>query len=244
MDIVTKRVTLQSSATATGNGSSIAVTGYDHVQVNITGLTSATITFEVTEDETNWYSAYAIKIGSLSAATTATANGLYLVNVAGMVKMRARISAYTSGTIVATGRAMKGDAMKINFMAFLQGLASTTDSITSKLATDAIMNDTTALTPKFAVISASSSGNTSVVALVSSKKIRVLAYAFQCNAAVNVKFQSNTTDKTGLFYNAANTGALAGFNPVGWFETAAGEALNINLSGAVAVGGHITYIEV
>lgn len=112
--------------------------------------------------------------------------------------------------------------------------------------TSTIWNTTTALTPKFAVITASSSGATQIVAAVSSKKIRVISFIFQCNAAVNVKFQSHVTptDKTGLFYNAANTGACGPYNPKGWFETISGEALDINLSGAVAVGGTLVYVEV
>jgi hypothetical protein len=121
----------------------------------------------------------------------------------------------------------------------------TTDTISAALATDAIMNNATALTPKFAAIVASASGNTSIVALVSAKKIRVLGLCFTVNGAVNVKWQSNTTDKTGLFYgDAAGKGKVLPFNPLGWFETAAGEALNINLSGAVAVGGELVYCEV
>jgi hypothetical protein len=50
---------------------------------------------------------------------------------------------------------------------------------------------------------------------------------------------------TGLsYFAAAGDGEVLSFNPVGWFETVAGEALDINLSGAVAVGGHLTYVEV
>lgn len=122
--------------------------------------------------------------------------------------------------------------------------ARTTDAIATADQTDAVMNGTTALTPKFAIISASASGNTSVVALVASKKIRVLAANFMANGTVNVKFQSNTTDKTGLKYLVVNTGMVLPYCKTGWFETAAGEALNINLSAAIAVGGELVYIEV
>lgn len=123
--------------------------------------------------------------------------------------------------------------------------ARTTDSMAVGLQTDAIMNGLTALTPKFAAIVASSSGATSVVSLVSGKKIRVLGLCFTVNGAVNVKWQSNSTDKTGLFYgDAAGKGKVLPFNPLGWFETAAGEVLNINLSAAVAVGGELVYCEV
>lgn len=122
---------------------------------------------------------------------------------------------------------------------------ATTDNIGAKLGTDAIMNGTTALTPKFAVIAASSSGDNQIVAAVSGKKIRVLAYNMVANGAVNAKFQSDATDKTGLkYFDAAGAGICAPFNPVGWFETVAGEKLDLNLSGAVAVGGELVYVEV
>lgn len=101
-----------------------------------------------------------------------------------------------------------------------------------------------AVAPKFAAITASASGNTSVVAAVTGKKIRVISVWVVANAAVNVKFQSATTDKTGLAYLAVNGGFVLPFSPVGHFETASGEALNINLSAAVAVGGSVTYVEV
>lgn len=102
-----------------------------------------------------------------------------------------------------------------------------------------------ALTPKFASIAVSSSGDNSIVALVATKKIRVLSLKLTANGAVNAKWRSNTTDKTGLsYFAAAGDGEVLPFNQCGWFETAAGEALNLNLSGAVAVGGHISYVEV
>lgn len=113
--------------------------------------------------------------------------------------------------------------------------------------TNTIYNGATALTPKFQKIVASSSGATTIVAAVTSKKIRVLAWDVVVNAAVNFKWQSHVTptDLTGLYYNAGQGGGVArAFIPVGYFETIAGEALDINLSGAVAVGGVLTYVEV
>jgi hypothetical protein len=126
-------------------------------------------------------------------------------------------------------------------------VAATTDTITAKLATDTIQNGTTALTPKFAKIAVSASGVNSFIALVSAKKLRCLSVVFMGNGAVNVKFQSHVTptDLTGLFYiAAAGGGACLPFNPVGWFETVAGEAMDINLSGSVAIGGVMTYVEI
>ena len=99
---------------------------------------------------------------------------------------------------------------------------------------------------KFAAISASSSGNNTVVAAVTGRKIRVVALAMMAAAAVNAKFQDGAsgTDLTGLFYPAANGGFVLPFNPQGWFETTAATLLNINLSGAVAVGGCLLYQEI
>lgn len=99
---------------------------------------------------------------------------------------------------------------------------------------------------KYAAITASSSGATTIIAAVSGKRIRVVALQLLVNAAVNVKWQSHVTptDKTGLAYFTANGGYALPYNPAGWFETVAGEALDINLSGAVAVGGSLTYIEI
>lgn len=98
---------------------------------------------------------------------------------------------------------------------------------------------------KFAPISASAAGATPVVAAVANRRIRVLSYVLTASGAVNAKFQSGSTDVSGLLYfDDAGRSVSAAFSPVGHFQTAAGEALNINLSGATAVGGHLTYIEV
>lgn len=105
----------------------------------------------------------------------------------------------------------------------------------------------TLLTPKFAPITASSSGATTIVAAVTAKQILVVGFTLTASAAVNAKWQSHTTTATatGLYYflGAASAPLPAGFMPVGHFATVAGEALDINLSGAVAVGGSLTYVE-
>lgn len=102
----------------------------------------------------------------------------------------------------------------------------------------------TVVTPKFAVIAASSSGDNVLVSAVTGKKIRVLALAMMSNGTVNGKFQSGATDISGLFYMVANTGAVLPYNPAGWCETAVTTNLELNLSAAIAVGGLLTYIEV
>jgi hypothetical protein len=111
--------------------------------------------------------------------------------------------------------------------------------------TSTVYNGTTALTPKFAAISASNSGDNTVVAAVTSKKIRVLRWRLSANGDVNAKWKSATAgDITGLSYLTQYASAGGAYCPVGLFETTSGEALVLNLSGAVAVGGELTYLEV
>lgn len=106
---------------------------------------------------------------------------------------------------------------------------------------------TTALTPKYAAISAATSGaSNTLVAAVTSKKITVLKWhIIASGGAVNVKFQSNgSTDLTGLMNLVANQPISGAYCPVGHFQSAAGESLSINLSGAVQVSGYLVYLEV
>lgn len=121
-----------------------------------------------------------------------------------------------------------------------------TQKVAAYHSTSGITTDADILVPKFAKISASTSGNNTLVAAVTGKKIRVLALSMVANAAVNGKFQDGAsgTDLTGLFYMASTTGVVLPFNPVGWFEGTATTLLNLNLSAAVAVGGCLTYVEV
>lgn len=124
--------------------------------------------------------------------------------------------------------------------------ASTTDSISAKIATDKIMNNLTELTPKFAKIDNATSGDNTLVAAVTSKKIRVLAAFLVASAAVNVRFESGAggTALTGQMNVGANGGFVLPFNPVGWFETAVTTLLNLELSGATSVDGCLVYVEV
>ena len=97
---------------------------------------------------------------------------------------------------------------------------------------------------KRATITATASGNTAVVAAVSGEVIRVLSGVVTSDTDVNIKFQSNTTDISGLHYVSERGGFVLDYNPYGIIQTAAGEALNINLSaGSLNVGGEISYVQ-
>ena len=95
----------------------------------------------------------------------------------------------------------------------------------------------------YAPINATNSGNTQVVGAVSGKRIRVIAFAVVANATVNIKFQSGTTDITGSM-RVVEGGGIAHAYDGGLFQTAVGQALNINLSANATVGGYVVYREI
>lgn len=88
------------------------------------------------------------------------------------------------------------------------------------------------------------SGNNEVVAAQGSGiRIRVLSVKVVTATALTIKFQSATTDISPGESLPANGGFVMPRNVDGWFQTAANEALNINLSGAGTVGCTVTYIQ-
>lgn len=107
-------VTMQNAATATGNGTAINTASlttnamFGAVGFQVTGTFSATITFEVTFDGSTWVSVMATNLTDDTRATTATAAGAYSVLLNGALQCRARISAYTSGSVTVKGRLIPG----------------------------------------------------------------------------------------------------------------------------------------
>ena len=95
---------------------------------------------------------------------------------------------------------------------------------------------------QFASISTAASGATQLVAAQGGAlKIKVVSYVIVASSAVSAKFQSSSTDLTGAMSLAASGGVAAPSGSSHWFETAANQALNINLSGAVQVSGHLGF---
>lgn len=97
---------LQTAAAATGNGVVADVSGVSAVLVQITGTFSATVTFEVSLDGTNYVAVEATNLGDRSVSSAPTAAGIWVVPVAGAAKMRARVSTYASGNVTVTSRAL------------------------------------------------------------------------------------------------------------------------------------------
>lgn len=81
---------------------------FNAVKFQLSGTWSATLTFEGTLDNSTWVAIPAWNQNSAAASTTTTSNGLYSVSGSGLIAVRARISAYTSGSVVVGAMATEG----------------------------------------------------------------------------------------------------------------------------------------
>lgn len=91
-------------------------------------------------------------------------------------------------------------------------------------------------------IVATSSGDTTVIAGVANKQIRVIAFDFLSSIKVDVKFKSGATDISGVYAVPKTGGKVNPANHSGWMQCGTGQALVINLSVASVLGGVITYV--
>ena len=103
-----KTVVMQNAATGTGNGTAMECTeasggAHKFLTMQVQGISGHTITWEATIDGSNWKGLLVTPLSTGTAALTATADGLYRVDVTGLVQFRARISIYGAGTITVTG---------------------------------------------------------------------------------------------------------------------------------------------
>ena len=100
----------------------------------------------------------------------------------------------------------------------------------------------------YAKIDASTTGDHTVVAAPAAwQKIRVQGYALIAAGEVAVTWKSGATEISGAMPIAANgglapsAGSSSAIGPDGVLQCAGGEALVLNLSAPVAVGGHLRF---
>lgn len=98
-------VIMQDAIGATGNGNIIDVAGLASLGLQVSGTFVGTVTFEATVDDTNWVALQVAAVNTGAISTTATAPGLFWAAVAALSKVRARVSAWTSGAITIVGQA-------------------------------------------------------------------------------------------------------------------------------------------
>ena len=97
-----------------------------------------------------------------------------------------------------------------------------------------------------AVINATADGANTVVSAQTGKKIRVLGYVLNVNAAGTVQWKTGASaNLSGAMEFPDGGGATANLcdplSEVFWFETVAGEALTITCAVGVDALGHVVY---
>lgn len=112
-------VTGSGSLTALNNAVTLTLNGEANTAFQLTGTWTATVTFEASNDNTNWTSIYSYRAGDNSISQTvvnSTNNDIYRCTTAGFGYVRCRCSDYTSGTIVVTAIASpRTSGVFINF---------------------------------------------------------------------------------------------------------------------------------
>lgn len=96
---------------------------------------------------------------------------------------------------------------------------------------------------------AASQTDSSIVAAVTNKAIRVLAAhavagGTQTNLTFNTKPAGAGTPISPLLANAANGGEILPWNPLGWYDTNIGEGLTVTTAAGATSGLQVLYAEV
>lgn len=99
-------VTLQNSASTTGNGTPLSVGNIKTLTLEISGTSSSqTIVFEGASTSGTYYAIQGIKLNDLTSNSQSTTLGeLWQFDLTGLVSFRARISVITGGSVSVKGK--------------------------------------------------------------------------------------------------------------------------------------------
>lgn len=193
----------------------------------------------------NFPAVQAVSVNNFPAVSAVSVGNFPAVQaVSGSVAVTGAVAA-NANLILAGSPVATNNPVPVTSVAALPPGTNTIGAVISQVATGVVYNGTTGLTPKFAAIAASATGDNTIVSGVAGKKVRVLKYTIVTSGAVVAKFRTSSgADLTGAMALAANSGVGGAFCPVGLFETSPGDALLLTLTGGGGVAGHLTYIEV
>jgi hypothetical protein len=123
---------LQAAAAAVGDGTAVAVEGMETAIMAVSGTFVGTVVFEGLGPDDVWYTLQAKPVGGHVLVQSVTAAGAWIVHVAGYTSVRARVSAYTSGSItVAATLVSTGNHADVQNVAFREKLDAVNDAITA-----------------------------------------------------------------------------------------------------------------
>ena len=101
---------MQVAAVATANGATLDTSKAVVATLQIVIVTTATVSPEATNDGTNWGALTCYPLGSTSGATSFTSTAIVRCNTSAIQKIRARLSAWTSGAVTVYGTASSNSA--------------------------------------------------------------------------------------------------------------------------------------
>jgi hypothetical protein len=229
--------TLQSAVVANGDGSTLSTNGYGVAVLTVNCATCSggtLVNFEGTEDGTNYVAiSSAQRLGSVAtigASTSVAGLTYWRIPVAGFQNIRARVSAYSAGTVTVTGRAL---------------LYATAPVVALNEPCETEVKQTTSF---------STAEDAIIVPLVAGKTITICDLSFVTSAAEIVSFTAGTgtdcaTSESAVFGNDGTTdangmsfGANSGMKGIYIAMPTAAEDLCMILGGTNRVSGGVTWV--
>lgn len=243
-------------------GTVTTITNVVHVDDNAGSLTvDGTVTATLSSSTNAGATAKTLDYDTGAGTDTVTAFGLLLPASGGSVAGGTatnpiQVSVANTG---ANSTAVKVDGSAVTQPVSIAGTVTVNNAGQDQPVAQVIgtlFNGTTSTSVLYSKISCASSGDNTLISGSASKKITVIALFLTVNGtAVSIYFRDAAAG-TAIFADGTNsipldktgaTGAAGfslGFNPGGWMQTSAGNALVLNLSAAQGVCGGITYTQV
>lgn len=150
--VVPATTTMQNAAVANGNGVTLNVQGYAVAILSVVSSVAmsggTTINFECSQDDVTWVTLIAHLLGSQNQqSNTTTIDGNFRISTGGMKSVRARISAYSAGTVTIKGypSSIAGHGTTVgvasfNFLNIPAGIATTVVKASSGTLHSIILN--------------------------------------------------------------------------------------------------------
>jgi hypothetical protein len=215
--------------------------GYAGLALDIPALAGgAVLAFEqlATATSTTWDAINAVPLGGGVIITQASAAGRFEGIGAGAYQIRVRVATVGTGTVTIRHELTAGQKLIRVFNTSPMNLGAYT--VADPRVSDGAGALLTALSATF---SANTIGSTAIIAAVAGKKIRVLSISYVSTAANTVDIRDGATSLSGAMDFGATGGIVEPFNPSGVYaDGTINTALNLNLTAATKVAGHLKYV--
>lgn len=229
--------------------------------ISLTGTWSATVQFETSPDfGLTWAAISGTPLAGGAAVSSTTANGIWIFNVSSFTMIRARVSAFTSGTVAVNIQASSATAPSTASPGTSAGPANITQIAGTSVNTDPCLSSGIAKKTAFANITTATT--TALVAVNGSTAIYVCGYDFTMSgstvAADTLLFEQGTgvacasvpvalsaTYSTGIQASVSPFG-LSRSGPGTVFPVAAANGLCVVTTVATtapAIGVTVTYVQ-